>query len=44
MGFDKAGEDHTGPVHVATPVFDGAQEDEILAAIRSSHPERTARS
>jgi DNA-directed RNA polymerase subunit beta len=37
VGFDKAGEDHTGPVHVATPVFDGAKEDEILAAIRSSH-------
>jgi DNA-directed RNA polymerase subunit beta len=37
VGFDKSGEDHTGPVHVATPVFDGAKEDEILAAIRGSH-------
>jgi DNA-directed RNA polymerase subunit beta len=37
VGFSKDGEDHTGPVHVATPVFDGAREDEILAAIRSSH-------
>jgi DNA-directed RNA polymerase subunit beta len=37
VGFDKSGEDHTGPVHVATPVFDGAKEDEILSAIRGSH-------
>ena len=37
VGFDKDGEDHTGPVHIATPVFDGAKEDEILAALRSSH-------
>ncbi|HEX6844753.1 MAG TPA: DNA-directed RNA polymerase subunit beta, partial [Actinomycetota bacterium] len=37
VGFSKDGEDHTGPVHVATPVFDGARETEILAAIRSSH-------
>jgi DNA-directed RNA polymerase subunit beta len=37
VGFSKDGEDHQGPVHVATPVFDGAREDEILAAIRSSH-------
>jgi DNA-directed RNA polymerase subunit beta len=38
VGFAKDGTDHSGPVHVATPVFDGAKEDEILAAIRSSHP------
>jgi DNA-directed RNA polymerase subunit beta len=38
VGFDKDGNDHTGPVHIATPVFDGAKEDEILAALRSSHP------
>ncbi|HWL91266.1 MAG TPA: DNA-directed RNA polymerase subunit beta, partial [Actinomycetota bacterium] len=38
VGFDKSGDDHTGPVHVATPVFDGAKEDEILSALRSSHP------
>ena len=38
VGFDKDGTDHSGPVHVATPVFDGAKEDEILAAIGSSHP------
>ncbi len=37
VGFKKDGVDHNGPVHVATPVFDGAREDEILAAIRSSH-------
>ena len=38
VGFAKDGTDHSGPVHVATPVFDGAKEDEILAAIGSSHP------
>ena len=38
VGFAKGGDDHEGPVHVATPVFDGAKEDEILAAIGSSHP------
>ena len=37
VGFTKDGIDHTGPVHVATPVFDGAREGEILEAIRSSH-------
>jgi DNA-directed RNA polymerase subunit beta len=37
VGFEKDRDDHSGPVHVATPVFDGAKEDEILAAIRSSH-------
>jgi DNA-directed RNA polymerase subunit beta len=37
VGFKKDGIDHEGPVHVATPVFDGAREDEILGAIRSSH-------
>jgi DNA-directed RNA polymerase subunit beta len=39
-GFEKNGTDHEGPVHVATPVFDGAREDEILEAIRSVHPNR----
>ncbi len=39
-GFEKDGVDHDGPVHVATPVFDGAREDEILDAIRSVHPNR----
>jgi DNA-directed RNA polymerase subunit beta len=38
VGFTKDGTDHPGPVHVATPVFDGAREGEILEAIRSSHP------
>jgi DNA-directed RNA polymerase subunit beta len=37
VGFKKDGVDHIGPVHVATPVFDGAREGEILDAIRSSH-------
>ena len=37
VGFKKDGIDHEGPVHVATPVFDGAREGEILDAIRSSH-------
>jgi DNA-directed RNA polymerase subunit beta len=37
VGFAKDGQDNAGPVHVATPVFDGAKEDEILAAIGSSH-------
>ena len=37
VGFKKDGVDHQGPVHVSTPVFDGAREDEILDAIRSSH-------
>jgi DNA-directed RNA polymerase subunit beta len=39
-GFKKDGEDHVGPAHVATPVFDGARESEILEAIRSIHPNR----
>ncbi len=38
MGFTKDGEEHLGPVHVATPVFDGARETEILDAVRSSYP------
>jgi DNA-directed RNA polymerase subunit beta len=40
VGFEKDGVDHPGPVHVATPVFDGARENEILAAIKSSHANR----
>jgi DNA-directed RNA polymerase subunit beta len=39
-GFKKDGIDHEGPAHVATPVFDGAREGEILEAIRSVHPNR----
>nr|AKQ03855.1 DNA-directed RNA polymerase subunit beta, DNA-directed RNA polymerase subunit beta [uncultured actinobacterium Rifle_16ft_4_minimus_38826] len=38
VGFRKDGTDHEGPVYVATPVFDGAREGEILEAIRSAHP------
>ncbi len=40
VGFRKDGTDHVGPVHVATPVFDGAREGEILEALGSSHPNR----
>ena len=40
VGFTKDGRDLPGPVHVATPVFDGAREWEILDAIRNSHPNR----
>jgi DNA-directed RNA polymerase subunit beta len=40
VGFTKDGVDHEGPVHVATPVFDGAREHEILDAIRSSRANR----
>ncbi|MGZ8567115.1 MAG: DNA-directed RNA polymerase subunit beta, partial [Actinomycetota bacterium] len=40
VGFQKDGTDHVGPVHVATPVFDGAREGEILEALRSTHPNR----
>ena len=39
-GFKKDGVDHQGPAHVATPVFDGARESEILESIRSVHPNR----
>jgi DNA-directed RNA polymerase subunit beta len=42
-GFSKDGEDHVGPAHVATPVFDGARETEILEAIRSVHDNRDGR-
>ncbi len=38
VGFRKDGVDYQGPVHIATPVFDGARENEILDAIRSAHP------
>ncbi|MFM8943919.1 MAG: DNA-directed RNA polymerase subunit beta [Actinomycetota bacterium] len=40
VGFTKDGKDHPGPAHVATPVFDGAREDEILDVIRAAHPNR----
>jgi DNA-directed RNA polymerase subunit beta len=39
-GFSKDGEDFEGPAHVATPVFDGARETEILESIRSVHANR----
>ncbi len=39
-GFSKGGEEFTGPVHVATPVFDGARENEILEALGSTHKNR----
>ncbi|MFB3738099.1 MAG: DNA-directed RNA polymerase subunit beta [Candidatus Velamenicoccus archaeovorus] len=37
VGFSKNGDDHPGPVHVASPVFDGAREFEILDALKESH-------
>jgi DNA-directed RNA polymerase subunit beta len=40
VGFRKDGKDHVGPAHVATPVFDGARESEILEVIRGAHPNR----
>jgi DNA-directed RNA polymerase subunit beta len=40
VGFRKDGVDYDGPVHIATPVFDGARENEILEAISSSHGNR----
>jgi len=39
-GFDKDGVSYEGPVHIATPVFDGAREGEILDALRSTHPNK----
>ncbi len=39
-GFKKDGIEYEGPAHVATPVFDGARESEILESIRSIHPNR----
>ncbi len=39
-GFRMNGQDRPGPVHIATPVFDGAREWEILEAIRNSHPNK----
>ncbi|MGQ0669611.1 MAG: DNA-directed RNA polymerase subunit beta [Actinomycetota bacterium] len=38
VGFKLDGKDLEGPVHVATPVFDGAREWEILECIRNAHP------
>jgi DNA-directed RNA polymerase subunit beta len=38
VGFKLDGQDLTGPVHISTPVFDGAREWEILDAIRNAHP------
>jgi DNA-directed RNA polymerase subunit beta len=42
-GFKKDGEDFEGPAHVATPVFDGARETEILESIRTVHANRDGR-
>jgi DNA-directed RNA polymerase subunit beta len=42
-GFSKDGQDHDGPAYVATPVFDGAREHEILEAIGSIHANRDGR-
>jgi DNA-directed RNA polymerase subunit beta len=38
VGFKLDGQDLPGPVHISTPVFDGAREWEILDAIRNAHP------
>jgi DNA-directed RNA polymerase subunit beta len=38
MGFKFDGQAGEGPMHVASPVFDGARENEILAAIQTSLP------
>ena len=40
VGFHRNGKDHDGPAYVATPVFDGAREGEILEVIRGAHPNR----
>ncbi len=40
MGFKFDGQIKEGPIHVASPVFDGARENEILEAIRSSLPNK----
>ncbi len=40
MGFKFDGQIKEGPIHVASPVFDGAREHEILEAIRSSQPNK----
>ncbi|MEX2274150.1 MAG: DNA-directed RNA polymerase subunit beta [Actinomycetota bacterium] len=40
VGFSKDGVDYGERTHIASPVFDGAREDEILDAIRSAHPNR----
>jgi DNA-directed RNA polymerase subunit beta len=40
VGFSKDGKDLPGPAYVATPVFDGAREWEILDSIKNAHPNR----
>ncbi len=40
MGFEFQGRELEGPVHIATPVFDGAREYEILDAIKNAHPNK----
>jgi DNA-directed RNA polymerase subunit beta len=37
-GFRTNGQAVEGPVHIASPVFDGARENEILSALETSHP------
>src|SRR5206468_12259497 len=37
VGYKMNGNDLNGPVHVATPVFDGAREWEILDALKTTH-------
>ncbi len=36
-GFDADGRDQAGPMHVASPVFDGAREDDIARALSSAN-------
>jgi DNA-directed RNA polymerase subunit beta len=38
MGFSLAGKDYPGPSFVASPVFDGAREHEILETLASAKP------
>jgi DNA-directed RNA polymerase subunit beta len=38
IGFRKDGQDLEGPVYVASPVFDGAREQEILDALANTRP------
>ncbi|MEX2432533.1 MAG: DNA-directed RNA polymerase subunit beta, partial [Acidimicrobiia bacterium] len=40
QGFTKDGTEHEGPIHLATPVFDGAREYEILDALANAMPNR----
>src|ERR671919_382897 len=40
QGFTLGKESHEGPIHIATPVFDGAREHEIKAALETSKPNK----